>query len=170
MKARSSVDPEWGAGVCLKQATAVKTCPLISFSPCPTPFFLWKSRTFFFIISVFSGLCGMLSLNAKMNAVVKESLSFCYSVFGLMHCTGVVAIWMWFLLQLFTHTHARACTQKYKIRYIRDEAGYMRSWFLQSHCCHYTVAFAASRYKTHYWEKSTIQRQKYLSACGCVCA
>lgn len=35
------------------------------FSPCPAPFFLGKSRTFFFIISVFPGLCGMLSPDAK---------------------------------------------------------------------------------------------------------
>lgn len=102
VKARNSVDSEWGAGLFPETSYHCQNMSFNLFSPCPAPFFLWKSRTFFFIISVFSGLCGTLSLNAKMNAVVKESLCFCYSVFGFGQYTGVVAIWMWLLLHLLT--------------------------------------------------------------------
>lgn len=37
---RKSIDPGCCAGLCLEQATTVKTHPLISFSPCPAPFLL----------------------------------------------------------------------------------------------------------------------------------
>lgn len=165
VKARNSVDPEWGAGLFPETSYHCQNMSFNLFSPCPAPFFLWKSRTFFFIISVFSGLCGTLSLNAKMNAVVKESLCFCY-VFGFGQYTGVVAIWMWLLLHLLTKKEKKI---KHKLRYIKDEVEYVWCWLPQWHCCHYTVAFAAKRGKTHFRVKSTIQRQRCLPARRSVC-
>ncbi len=39
---RKSIDPDCGAGLCLEQATTVKTYPLISFSLCTAPLFSLK--------------------------------------------------------------------------------------------------------------------------------
>lgn len=59
------------AGLCLEQATTVKTHPLMSCACAPPPSFSENLGHFFFIITVFPGLCGTL------NSIVKESLSFC---------------------------------------------------------------------------------------------
>lgn len=65
-KGRKSIDPECCAGLCLEQATTVKTHPLISFPSAQPPSFSENLGHFFFIITVFPGLCGTPSPSAKM--------------------------------------------------------------------------------------------------------